>query len=132
MGEVYRGHDTRLRRPVALKVLSPGLVRNADAIARFRREAETASALNPPHVLTILDIGEADAPGGSRVHYIAMELIEGQPLRAVLRDADLRRNLRWMQQVASGLAKAHTAGIVHRDLKPDNVMVTAPPLRSVE
>jgi serine/threonine-protein kinase len=126
MGEVYRGRDTRLRRPVAIKVLAPGLVRSPDAIARFRREAETASALNHPHVLTILDIGEADAPGGVRVHYLAMEFIEGRTLREVMHDSgsDRLQSLRWMQQVTSGLAKAHAAGIVHRDLKPDNVMIT--------
>ena len=127
MGEVYRGRDVRLRRPVAVKILAPELVRDREGIARFRREAETASALNHPNILTIYDIGEAEMAAGVVLHYIAMELIEGRTLREIIqtRSAPLAQQLGWMQQVATGLAKAHAAGVVHRDLKPDNIMVTA-------
>ena len=125
MGEVYRGLDVRLRRPVAIKILAPHMLRDREAIGRFKREAETASALNHPNILTIYDIGEADTPGHAAVHYIAMELIEGRTLREVMRlGGEWVQLLEWMRQVAAGLAKAHAAGVTHRDLKPDNVMIS--------
>src|ERR1700730_11474856 len=121
MGEVYRARDTRLGREVAIKVLPSGLSSDAERLKRFEREARSASSLNHPNIVTIYDIGSADS-----VSYIAMELVEGEPLRAMLVEGALpiRRLLQIGTQIAEGLAKAHASGIVHRDLKPENVMVT--------
>ncbi|MFP5261101.1 MAG: protein kinase domain-containing protein [Blastocatellia bacterium] len=141
MGEVYKANDTRLGRPVALKILPARLVEDADRVRRFIQEAKSASALNHPHIITIYEIGQAEiareaggdlAPagggeaGGARLHYIAMEFVDGCTLHTKIhRDrADLKKLLEYFAQVADGLAKAHAAGIVHRDLKPENVMVT--------
>ncbi|HVT43755.1 MAG TPA: protein kinase [Thermoanaerobaculia bacterium] len=132
MGEIYEAHDETLGRNVALKILPPELVRNEDRVRRFIQEAKSASALSHPHIITIYEIGEAeitpeDAPAESiRIHFIAMELVEGETLRRRLRDerGDLKERLGWLAQAAEGLAKAHAAGIVHRDLKPENIMVT--------
>src|SRR5215510_1345581 len=109
MGQVYRGRDSRLRRSVAIKVLAPHLVKDADAIARFRREAETASALNHPNILTIYDIGETHLAEGAVVHYIAMEFVEGRTLRDAMKPGPLDQQLEWTRQVAIGLSKAHAA-----------------------
>ena len=121
MGEVYRARDTRLGREVAIKVLPAALASDPERLKRFEREARSASSLNHPNIVTIYDIGTADS-----VSYIAMELVKGEPLRAVLLQGALpiRQLLQIGTQVAEGLAKAHAAGIVHRDLKPENVMVT--------
>ncbi|HET7706586.1 MAG TPA: protein kinase [Thermoanaerobaculia bacterium] len=129
MGEVYHAIDDRLERAVALKILSDQLTRSETAVQRFVQEAHAASGLNHPNIVTVFDIGraEADVDGKRRViHYIAMELIEGETLRSlVARNAlSLRERVDILGQMAAGLAKAHAAGIVHRDLKPDNVMVT--------
>ncbi len=122
MGEVYRARDLKLRRDVAVKVLATYLANDADAVARFRREAEAASALNHPNILTVHGFGEADGRS-----YMVSELIEGRSLRDLINDPEVSRDelLGYCVQVVEGLAKAHAAGIVHRDLKPDNVMVTA-------
>jgi serine/threonine protein kinase/WD40 repeat protein len=121
MGEVYRARDTRLDRDVAIKVLPRALAADPERVRRFELEARSASALNHPNVVTIYEIGSSDS-----VAYIAMELIHGESLRALLLDGPfpVRRLLQIGGQVAEGLAKAHAAGIVHRDLKPENVMVT--------
>ena len=121
MGEVYRARDTRLGREVAIKVLPAALSSDPGRLKRFEREARSASSLNHPNILTIYDIGTSDSTS-----YIAMELVEGVPLRARLLGAALsvRELLQIAAQVADGLAKAHASGIVHRDLKPENVMVT--------
>ena len=125
MGEVYKARDETLQRFVALKILPSNLVRDTDRVRRFQQEARAASALNHPHILHIYDIGEALVEGEA-VHYIAMELVEGDTLRALLQQGtDLRHLLECLAQVADALAKAHSAGIVHRDLKPENIMVTA-------
>lgn len=121
MGEVYRAEDTRLHRTVAIKILSPQ-VATPDRVARFEQEARAASALNHPNILTIHDVGrEGDTS------YFAMEWVDGQTLRELLRAGPiaLRRAIHLAEQIAEGLARAHAAGIVHRDLKPENVMVTA-------
>ena len=126
MGEVYRADDTELRRAVALKVLPESLVEDRDRLARFVQEARTASALNHPHLVAIYDIGQGTpASTGRTVHFIAMELVSGETLRALLdRNAtDLRHLLDYCAQAADALAAAHAAGIVHRDLKPENLMV---------
>lgn len=126
MGEVYRARDLKLRREVAIKVISSPMAQDAEALARFRREAEAASALNHPNIVTVHGFGEALMPDGTHCAYIVVELIEGQTLRALIRDAEITREqlVRYCAQVAEGLAKAHAAGIVHRDLKPDNIMVS--------
>jgi eukaryotic-like serine/threonine-protein kinase len=133
MGEVYKAHDTKLERTIALKILPPGLVRNEERLRRFMQEARSASSLNHPHIVTIHEIGEttiaSDAPSDTptrSIHYIAMELVDGLTLKRKIHEerTDLRSLLGYMAQAADGLAKAHAAGIVHRDLKPENIMVT--------
>ena len=119
MGEVYRANDTRLKREVAIKFLSPTLA-NAEARRRFQREAQLASSLNHPHILTVYDAGEIEDR-----QYLVTELIDGGTLsewasakpRSSHEIADL------LSGVADGLAAAHEAGIVHRDIKPANVLV---------
>ena len=126
MGDVYRAEDTELRRAVALKVLPPSVVGDADRLARFVQEARTASALNHPHLVAIYDVGQSQPDGtGPAVHYIAMELVDGETLRHTLEGGrrDLKRILDYFAQAADAVATAHAAGIVHRDLKPDNVMI---------
>ncbi len=120
MGEVYLADDTQLDRRVALKILPPDLALKRERMARFVREAKAAAALNHPNIAHIYEIGEEDG-----LNFIAMEFVEGKTLREKIHQekADLRKLLKYLQQVASGLAKAHTAGIVHRDLKPDNIMI---------
>ena len=122
MGEVYRAVDTRLQRLVAVKVLPPGLASDADRLKRFEREARSASALNHPNIITILDVGSVDSTS-----FIAMELVDGKTLREALSAGPLpvRKVLEIGAQVASGLAAAHEASIVHRDLKPENIMLRA-------
>jgi serine/threonine protein kinase len=119
MGEVYRGHDARLQRTVAVKVLSPRLA-TADRLERFELEARAASALNHPNILTIYDVGR-----NGDTAFFAMEWVDGRTLRDELSAGPVphRRAIQLAQQIAEGLAAAHAAGIVHRDLKPENVMV---------
>jgi len=121
MGEVYLAQDTKLDRKVALKILPADVAANRDRMERFVREAKAAAALNHPNIAHIYEIGEVDG-----LHFIAMEYIEGDTLREKIHRerTDLRKLLRYLQNVAEGLAKAHAAGIVHRDLKPDNIMIT--------
>lgn len=121
MGEVYLAEDTKLDRKVALKILPATVASKQDRMDRFVREAKAAAALNHPNIAHIYEIGEQDG-----VHFIAMEYIDGQTLREKIhRDhSELKRLLRYLQQAAEGLSKAHAAGIVHRDLKPDNIMIT--------
>jgi TolB-like protein/predicted Ser/Thr protein kinase len=122
MGVVYKARDTRLGRLAALKVLRPGSETATDATRRFLREAQTASALNHPNILTIYEIG-TDAS----VDYIAMEFVEGGTLADLIASGPLpaERALRLASQVADALAVAHAASIVHRDLKPSNIMMPA-------
>jgi serine/threonine protein kinase/Tol biopolymer transport system component len=121
MGEVYLAEDARLERRVAVKILPAELAQNPDRMGRFIREAKAASTLNHPHIAHIYEIGESDG-----VNFIAMEYVDGDTLRdKIHRDKEpLRTLLKYLQQVAEGLAKAHDAGVVHRDLKPDNVIVS--------
>lgn len=124
MGVIYRARDIRLNRDVALKMLPEAAVTNPDAVARFRFEAQAASALNHPHILTIYDIGETSDETPRR--FIAMEYIAGETLRArIAKRGEPAETLDLLIQIAEGLAKAHEAEIVHRDLKPDNIMITA-------
>jgi serine/threonine protein kinase/Tol biopolymer transport system component len=135
MGDVYRAHDERLGRDVALKVLPTGLTDDRERLERFAQEAKSASALNHPHIVVIYEIGQArpsfvvesmdQRQRPDEVHFIAMELVEGETLREFLvAQPPLARRLEILAQTAEGLGKAHAAGIVHRDLKPDNVMVS--------
>jgi eukaryotic-like serine/threonine-protein kinase len=129
MGEVFKAVDTALGRSVALKILPPEVIHDEMRLRRFVLEAQSASALNHPNIVTIYDVGAAavqNADGTSQtIHYIAMELIAGETLRALIAGrAPLRNRLEVMHDVADALSKAHSAGILHRDLKPDNIMIT--------
>jgi eukaryotic-like serine/threonine-protein kinase len=121
MGEVYSALDTRLRREVAIKVLPRELSSDAQWLKRFEREAQTASAINHPNIITIYDIGKS----GSTC-YLVMELVHGRTLRHILKAGSLpvKKLLHIAIQIAEGLAKVHCAGITHRDLKPENIMIT--------
>jgi serine/threonine protein kinase/tetratricopeptide (TPR) repeat protein len=143
MGEVYLAHDNKLRRLVALKILSPTLRSNEDWLRRFESEAYAASSLNHPNILTVYEIGSAEIgsedqtnetgsgsqhdgiPTLIRMDFIATEYIDGQSLRQYLtkESVQFRELLDIGVQVASALAAAHSAGIVHRDIKPENIMV---------
>jgi serine/threonine protein kinase/Flp pilus assembly protein TadD len=121
MGEVFLAHDAMLDRKVALKILPPELASNQNRMRRFTQEAKAAAALNHPNIAHIYEISEHEG-----MHFIAMEYVDGSTLReAIHRERiGIPKLLRYLQQVAEGLTKAHAAGIVHRDLKPDNVMIT--------
>jgi serine/threonine protein kinase/tricorn protease-like protein len=121
MGEVYLASDTKLDRRVALKILPAELALSRERMLRFVQEAKAAAALNHPNVAHVYEIGEHDG-----LNFIAMEFVEGKTLREKIHyeKTDLRKLIKYLQQVAGGLAKAHAAGIVHRDLKPDNIMIT--------
>ncbi|HTM86900.1 MAG TPA: protein kinase [Terriglobales bacterium] len=121
MGEVYRARDSRLRRDVALKVLPSSLATDADRLRRFQQEAEAASQLNHPNILTVYDVGQQDG-----IPYIISELLEGETLRQRLarERLSLRRATEIGTQIARGLAAAHERGIIHRDLKPENIFLT--------
>jgi hypothetical protein len=125
MGEVYRSRDTRLERDVAVKILPPRLADDPQFRARFDREAKNISALNHPHICTLHDVGTA-AVNGRDLHYLVMELIEGESLAQKIARGPLpiEEVLRYGAQIASALDAAHRRGIVHRDLKPANVMLT--------
>jgi eukaryotic-like serine/threonine-protein kinase len=121
MGEVYRARDERLKRDVALKILQPGSKTNSDAQKDLLCEAQSASALNDPHICTIYEVGEG---GGD--HFIVMELVEGKPLNSLISPGGLRPELvlRYGAQIAAALAHAHDHGVIHRDIKTANVVIT--------
>ncbi|HEY1401256.1 MAG TPA: protein kinase [Terriglobales bacterium] len=121
MGEVYRAHDARLDRTVAIKVLPASFSADRDRLQRFAQEARAAAALNHPNILSIFDIGDQQgAP------YVVSELLEGETLRDRLRSGPIssRKTIDYAVQVARGLSAAHEKGIVHRDLKPENLFLT--------
>jgi len=127
MAEVHRGRDTRLGRTVAVKVLRSDLARDPTFQARFRREAQSAAALNHPSVVAVYDSGEDRTSNGVAAPYIVMEHVEGRTLRELLtggRTLPWQEALRITSGVLAALAYSHRAGIVHRDIKPANVMVT--------
>jgi Tol biopolymer transport system component len=121
MGEVWRAVDTRLERNVAIKILPGEFAENAQLRLRFEREAKTISQLNHPNICTLHDVGV-----DSGVHYLVMELLDGETLAERLSKGPLPLNqaLRYGIEIASALDRAHREGIVHRDLKPANVVIT--------
>jgi eukaryotic-like serine/threonine-protein kinase len=121
MGEVYRAHDPRIGRDVAVKVLPAALGQHTDRLQRFQQEVRSAGALNHPNIITVHDVGTSEG-----LPYVVTELLEGRTLRAVIAPgAPLpdRAALDYTRQIAVGLAAAHAKGIVHRDLKPENLFV---------
>ncbi|MGH9751291.1 MAG: protein kinase domain-containing protein [Blastocatellia bacterium] len=122
MGVVYLARDTRLGRPVALKLLQSRFTQDPERVRRFRREARAASNLNHPNILTIYEVGQA-APEEGGAHFIAAEFVAGETLRARITSGTRPDEaLDWAIQIAAALAAAHEAGVVHRDIKPENVM----------
>src|SRR5438876_1335899 len=121
MGEVYQARDTRLNRLVALKVLPADRMSDPERRRRFVQEAQLASKLQHPNIVTIYEIS---SDGG--VDAIAMELVQGRALGEIIPNKGLRvaETLKYAVQLADALAAAHAAGITHRDLKPGNIMVT--------
>jgi len=131
MAEVHIGHDTRLGRTVAIKILRSDLARDPSFQARFRREAQAAAALNHPAIVAVYDTGEdvyVDATGTEHhVPFIVMEYVEGHTVRDILKDGaavPIEEAVEIVMGVLSALEYSHHAGIVHRDIKPANVMLT--------
>ncbi|MBD7918716.1 Stk1 family PASTA domain-containing Ser/Thr kinase [Cellulomonas sp. Sa3CUA2] len=131
MAEVHIGHDTRLGRTVAIKILRSDLARDPSFQARFRREAQSAAALNHPAIVAVYDTGEDvfTEPSGNVAHvpFIVMEYVEGHTVRDILRDGHavpIDEGIEITAGVLSALEYSHHAGIVHRDIKPANVMIT--------
>jgi TolB-like protein len=129
MGEVYKAHDTRLGRTVALKVLLPTASSDGSSRERFEREARAVAALTHPHICTLHDVGAVsiDEHEPRPVPYLVMEYLAGETLAERLARGPLAIDeaLTYARQIASALELAHRAGIVHRDLKPRNIMLTA-------
>lgn len=121
MGEVYRAKDTRLKRDVAVKVVTERLAKDHNAINHFEREAQAVAALSHPNIISIHDFGTDQG-----VTYIVMELLEGETLRARIKHSTIprRKAIELGIKISDGLAAAHAKGIIHRDLKPENVFLT--------
>jgi serine/threonine protein kinase len=120
MGEVYLAEDTRLHRKVALKILPENIAADKERLVRFEREAQAASALNHPNIITIHEIGETD-----NQMFIATEFIEGKTLREKIEenDLDVYESVKIAEQIAAALSVAHGSHIIHRDIKPENIMI---------
>jgi serine/threonine protein kinase/Tfp pilus assembly protein PilF len=121
MGVVYRARDNKLKREIALKLLSEKFASNSAYLQRFQREAQAASSLNHPNICTIYEIGEYEGK-----HYIAMELLEGKTLRGMMQGKPLQADqiIHIALQIAEALEAAHAKGIIHRDIKPANIFVS--------
>ena len=134
MSTVYRALDTVLERPVAIKLLHPGVAADADQLERFRREARLVARLSHPHVVTVIDAGEQ--PGGpdgdgsdptSACPYIVFEYVEGETLKELIRregPLEIPRAVAYALELARALGAAHAHDLVHRDVKPQNVLIT--------
>ncbi|MEU4251095.1 Stk1 family PASTA domain-containing Ser/Thr kinase [Amycolatopsis sp. NPDC026612] len=126
MSEVHHGHDVRLGREVAIKILRADLARDPQFQERFRREAQNAAALNHPAIVAVYDTGEANTDFGP-LPYIVMEYVEGRTLRDIVKTEgpmSQKRAMEVMADVCAALDFSHRHGIVHRDVKPANVMIT--------
>ena len=132
MGKVYVARDTRLQRSIALKIMqpeAPGSVSGSGAsngAARLLREAQAAAGLEHPNVVTIYEVGEIGGAGeDAGLPFIAMELVKGRPLRALIGapQFSMKERIRWLTDVARALGAAHRSGLIHRDMKPENVML---------
>src|SRR5262245_50941358 len=121
MGDVYRARDTRLQRPVALKVLAPSVTADADRLTRFAQEARTTALVNHPNIVTVYDVGL-----DLGLSYVVSELLTGDTLRGCLKNGALpvRTAIVYALEIARGLIAAHHLDVVHRDLKPENIFVT--------
>ncbi|MDH4218262.1 MAG: serine/threonine protein kinase [Candidatus Aminicenantes bacterium] len=121
MGVVYRARDTKLNRPVAIKVLKPDLTANPDRLQRFIQEARSAAAVTHPSIAQVYEIDTVD-----EMTFIVMEFVEGQTVGHLIakKELDLIGSVEITLQVAEGLSKAHKSNIIHRDIKSDNIMVT--------
>ncbi|MCC7069689.1 MAG: serine/threonine protein kinase [Deltaproteobacteria bacterium] len=125
MGRVYKAVKEATRRAAAIKILATELAARPDFIARFEREGAAMRAVQHPGVVTVLDAGAARQPDGSTAHFIAMEFVDGLPMRSYLEKGALAPEaaLRFARLIIQGLGAAHARGVIHRDLKPENILV---------